>query len=239
MVPHASWPAARAAQPRVLRQQPAELGSREIRVEHQAGALAEPRLVGLALAAEVGGAAVLPDDRRRHRPAAGPLPQHHRLALIGQADRGQPPRFNPRLGQRLRDHFAHRRPDFLGVVFHPARPRVVLRQLAGGGAEGAAGRVVHHRAGAGRALIDGQYGSGRHRSVPPGVCHGRLGRAEGAKSKHGRDGRGTPESARREKITYICIEGRPRRERIPVSRMTAPAAELDPQRISSLACQVT
>ena len=42
----------------------------------------------------------------------------------------------PAWRQRLRNHLAHRRPDFLGVVLDPARLRVMLRQLAGGGAAG-------------------------------------------------------------------------------------------------------
>ena len=90
MVPQASWPAsARLRSAGVLVEQPAELGGGEVRVEHQAGALADPGFVGLALAAEVGGAAVLPDDGPGDGPAGGAVPQHAGFALVGQADGGQ------------------------------------------------------------------------------------------------------------------------------------------------------
>ena len=55
----------RARAPATLSQQPLDLGRREVRVEHEAGALANQRLVagGLQLVAARGRAPVLPDDR--------------------------------------------------------------------------------------------------------------------------------------------------------------------------------
>ncbi len=58
-------------------QDPRELGRREIRVDHQAGALADPVLeaVRLEALAEIGRAPVLPDDRVVDRPRRSPDPR--------------------------------------------------------------------------------------------------------------------------------------------------------------------
>ena len=49
-------------------------------------------------------APVLPDDRVRERPAGGALPQHRRLALVGDADRGEVGGADARGGERLVQH---------------------------------------------------------------------------------------------------------------------------------------
>ena len=69
-------------------EQPADLGRREVRVEHQAGARAHHRLVTRALErrAGVGGAAILPDDGVGDRAAGLAVPQERGLALVGDAD---------------------------------------------------------------------------------------------------------------------------------------------------------
>ena len=71
-------------------EQEGDLAGREIGIDdeaglglHGAGVAAD----GQALA-QRGGAAILPDDRRRDRPPRGALPQDGRLALIGDADAG-------------------------------------------------------------------------------------------------------------------------------------------------------
>src|SRR5262249_1729124 len=51
-----------AAPARVLVQQPADLRRREVWIKYQAGALEQPAFIVVALLAEIGGAAVLPDD---------------------------------------------------------------------------------------------------------------------------------------------------------------------------------
>ena len=90
-VPNASWPAsARRAQAGDVVEHPADLRRREVRVEHQAGARAQRRLVPrrLQLGAQRRGAPVLPDDRVADGPAVGAVPEQRRLALVGDADGG-------------------------------------------------------------------------------------------------------------------------------------------------------
>ena len=72
---------------RVLAQQPLELRRREVRVRHEAGPLADQP--GVELAAAVGGAPVLPDDRGADRPAGRALPEQRRLTLVRDPDRLQ------------------------------------------------------------------------------------------------------------------------------------------------------
>ncbi len=91
IVPNAISPAsARCAQPGDRVEQPADFRRREIRVDDEAGATGDRLGVagGAPCAAERLGAPVLPDDRVVHRAAGGALPQHRRLALVGDADRG-------------------------------------------------------------------------------------------------------------------------------------------------------
>ena len=91
IVPNASRPSARRlGHRRLVVEQPAHLGGREIGIEQQPGRRAHRVLVpGLAQrVAELGGAPVLPDQRAGER-LAGPLvPRDHGLALVGHADRG-------------------------------------------------------------------------------------------------------------------------------------------------------
>ena len=92
-VPTASSPAsARARQSGQFAQPSGDLGGAEVRVQRQARARAHLglKVPGLAqgLAEIGGGAAVLPDDGAGQRAAAGAFPQHHGLALVGDADGG-------------------------------------------------------------------------------------------------------------------------------------------------------
>ena len=85
---------ARRARPRAragdVVEHPGDLGGGEIRIEQQAGLGRDRRLValGLQLRADVGGAAVLPDDGAVDRPAGGAVPDDRGLALVGDADGG-------------------------------------------------------------------------------------------------------------------------------------------------------
>ena len=111
------------------REQPLELGGREVRVEHQPGARPYERLDArdAQLVAARRGAAVLPDDR----PVAGApgraVPHDHRLPLVGDPDRGDGPVTEARdhLGQGV----VHRPPDVVGIVLDPARSGEVLGEL--------------------------------------------------------------------------------------------------------------
>ncbi len=71
-------------------EQPGELGAGEIGIEEQAAAGGDLRLLALAAqrGAGVGGAPVLPDDGAVDRLAGLAVPDHHRLALVGDADAG-------------------------------------------------------------------------------------------------------------------------------------------------------
>src|SRR5690606_40097009 len=109
-----------------------DLGSGEVGIEHEAGALAHPGLPALLLQlpATCRRAPVLPHDRAMQRLAALPLPHHGRLALVRDAD---PDDVHPLPASR-RDRFARLllgyAPDLPGVVPDPARKVVVLSDLA-------------------------------------------------------------------------------------------------------------
>ncbi len=113
--------------------------------------------LGLELRADVGGAAVLPDDGAVHGLAGGAVPHHGGLALVGDADRGDVLRGKPRLLQRVAADHDGRGPDVLGLVLDPARGREMLREfLLRRGCDGDVA-AKHHRARGCGALIDGQH----------------------------------------------------------------------------------
>ena len=60
------------------------------------------------------------------------------------------------LRQRLRHHRADALPDFLGVVFDPARPRIMLRQFLAALATALAVPIVDDGPRTGGALVDGK-----------------------------------------------------------------------------------
>jgi hypothetical protein len=115
-----------------LVEQPGELGRGEVRVDHQSGARAHQRIVAgrAERAAALGGAPVLPYDRAVHRLPARPLPQHHGLALVGDAERGDVGGLELRFGQGLVTDRERVLPDGLRIVFDPARARIVLLEFA-------------------------------------------------------------------------------------------------------------
>ena len=130
---------------RFLGGQPGQLGAGEVGVEPQAGQLADPVLVpGLAqFVAQPGGPPVLPDDGPPGRGQRRPVPQHRRLPLVGDAQRGDRPR-GPVQGLAARRESSL--PDVLRQVLHPAGPRVVLREfLVAAGCHGAL--RGHHQSG--------------------------------------------------------------------------------------------
>ena len=112
-------------------EQPGDLGRREIRVEQQSRARCDQRLVprGAQPLADVGGAAVLPDDRAMDRRAGLAVPDQRRLALVGDADRRQLGRANAGLGQRLAAGRQRRAPDVFGVVLDPAGSGIMLGEF--------------------------------------------------------------------------------------------------------------
>jgi acetyl-CoA carboxylase biotin carboxyl carrier protein len=154
--PGVDRPERRVARHVALLDEPLDLGAREVRVEHEAGALADERLVaGVAqLVAAARRAAVLPDDRAVERLARVAVPRHDGLALVGDADSAQAAPVDARRVERLARDRARYVPDLGRVVLHPPRPREVLLELPVG-ASGRLAAVVEHDAGrAGSALVD-------------------------------------------------------------------------------------
>ena len=101
------------------------------------------------------GAAVLPDDGRRQRPAAAPVPEDDGLALVGDADGGDPVRAARLLDQRA-GRGAGQLPDFLRILLDPAGLREPAVEFMLGEAEALAAGVEQHGARARRAFVDDQ-----------------------------------------------------------------------------------
>ena len=122
-----------AADPLLVVEEPAELGGREVGVEHEPGALADPGLAAGVLEplALRRGAAVLPDDGPGERGVAAPAPERHRLPLVGDAHRGHVAPGDAGAGERPAQRGDGRVPDLLEVVLDPARLREVLGELLG------------------------------------------------------------------------------------------------------------
>ena len=148
MVPNASRRRAAA-----LAQHPLELRRREVRVEDEAGALAD----------QLGAAARRSGRRcggpaRRSRCAIGvaglAVPDERRLALVRDPDRVSS-RLDACVERAAPQRVEHALPDLLGVVLDPARLREVLRQLRVARGRRSLRLLVDDEAGgAGRALVD-------------------------------------------------------------------------------------
>ncbi len=156
---------------------PCDFRAREIRIDDQAGLGRDHGLVAFALqpGADVGGAAVLPDDGAVHRLSGRAVPHDRGLALVGDADRGDIFGGKTRLLQRLAADRNGRGPDILRLMLDPARRRKMLRKfLLRRGCDGNVAAEHDGARGCG-ALIDGQH-KGHWRCFPEGdVC-----RAKGA-----------------------------------------------------------
>ena len=109
----------------------------------------------LQLIAMLRGAPVLPHDGIGERLARGALPHDRRLALIGDADRGD--RLRADVLERRAPRCEHRLPDLLRVVLDLARSGIDLgeRDLRGGARPSLV--VEDNGAGARRPLIDGEH----------------------------------------------------------------------------------
>ena len=108
---------------------PFELGAAEVRVEHEASALAYERqcAIGLELVAALGGAAVLPHDCSVQWGACRAAPSNGGLALIGDTNSH---RQRVETAQDVVDGFFGGLPDFERIVLDPARLREELGELA-------------------------------------------------------------------------------------------------------------
>ena len=107
-------------------------------------------------------ARVLPHDRVMPRPARARVPHDRRLALVGDADRGEITSSEPGGAQRAGDHLVHARRDLDRVVLDPAGARQDLPVLDLPPRDFAAAGIEHHEPRAGCSLVEGAYEHGRH-----------------------------------------------------------------------------
>lgn len=134
----------------------------EVRVQGQAGEVAQFVRVVAEFGTEGCRPAVLPDQCVGERAAGVRVPGEHRLALVGQAQRGD------RLagvGERPVPGVDHRAVQLLRVHLDQAAGQVAGPDLGESGADDAPFGADHQRLGAGRALVDGEYRV-RHRHLP-------------------------------------------------------------------------
>src|SRR6185503_3053592 len=112
-------------------QEPAELRAGEVRVDDQARVLADRRLVAVRLQALAlrRRPPVLPHDGAVDGAPGAAVPEHDRLALVGDAERDDVLRADARAPARLAQHAERDAPDLLRVVLDPAGLRVVLPEL--------------------------------------------------------------------------------------------------------------
>jgi hypothetical protein len=134
---------------------PSDLRPREIRGQRQAGALPVPAgpLVAAEFRAQCVGARVLPDDRVVHGFSGVPVPHHRRLALIGDADRGDVAFGEIGFRERGRHHLAGVDPQLHRVVFHPACARKELVVFLLGDTDHRTVVIEDHAAAGGGALV--------------------------------------------------------------------------------------
>ena len=139
-------------------QNPLEFGARKIGIHQQAGFGLYH--IGQAALAQVGagrfGAAVLPHDGVVDGQARFAVPDDRRLALVGDADGAHVAGVQAGLGQRVPGGGELGAPDFLRVVFDPARLRVDLCQFLLRLRHDMPGAVKNDAAGAGGALVEGK-----------------------------------------------------------------------------------
>jgi len=166
--------------------QPTDLGRREIRIEHKAGAGRNRRLVpGLPQArAHVGRATVLPYHGIVDRPSAGAVPHDRGLALIGDPDSGDVAGTGSGFGKSFARGCDRRGPDLLGIVLDPAGRRIDLRQFLLRGGNRRQCCIEQDRAGRSGSLVDREKvvghdapplpGAAAAQSLIPRLSHSRL-----------------------------------------------------------------
>ena len=113
---------------RYMVQNPPQLGSGEIGVQHQAGFLPEEILIAqlFQLLAMVCRPAALPHDGRTHRPSGEPVPHNGGFPLIGNADGRHISGGNSPVAQGHSGHLYLGGINLLRVMLHPARLRKIL-----------------------------------------------------------------------------------------------------------------
>jgi hypothetical protein len=138
-------------------EQPVDLASGKVRIEHQPGLGGDISLVtGFAQqCAQIGGAPILPDNRVVDGFAARAIPNHRGFALVGNADGGDVVRGQFCLRHRVAHDGHGRRPDRFRVVLDQAGRRINLVEFLLRGRERRQRRVEYDRPRRGGALVDG------------------------------------------------------------------------------------
>src|SRR5882762_6696881 len=135
---------------------PGDLRGRKIGVEQQPGLVRDFRFHAalVQFTAALRRSAVLPDDGIEDRDSAASIPDDGGFALIGDADGGDRGAGFVKFCEQLARRRQHRGPDYLRIVFHPARRGVDLLEslLLEGHCLALKGKA-HRTAGTG-ALID-------------------------------------------------------------------------------------
>ncbi|MCY1180811.1 hypothetical protein D9M73_212800 [compost metagenome] len=124
--------------------------------------------IALELLADLGAAPTLPDDRVVDRAAGVLVPDHGGLTLVGDADGRDLIVMQAGLRQGFDHHRALGGEDFHRVMFDPAGLRIMLRELALGGANHIGVAVENDGSRTGGALVQGD-----DVVLILGVCHGR------------------------------------------------------------------
>ena len=137
--------------------QPGRLRGAEVRIEDEAGGGTHEREVARLgeLGAQRRGAPVLPDDGAVQRLPGRAVEGHERLALVRDAEGGDPVAPLGQAGAELGQGVADGVPDLTGVVLDPAGPGEVLGQLRVGEVGDPGLLVDREGAHPGRARIDG------------------------------------------------------------------------------------
>ena len=139
-------------------EQVADLCAGKVRVEHETGPGPEHRLqaLGLQAFADRRRDSALPHDRVRHRSTGMPVPEHRRLALIGDTDRGQVVCRQPRTSDGLARDCQLRRPDGLRIVLDVPGWKKYLGEFLLCGGSNASVSSKYDRSTGGRALVQGK-----------------------------------------------------------------------------------
>ena len=137
-------------------QDPADLGAGEVGVDDEACLLTDE--IGLVPegVAELGGAAVLPDDGVIHGFARLGVPDDGGLPLVGDADAGDALAVDAHLGDGLGDDGGLGGPDLHRIVLHPPRLREILGELHLRGGSDVPFVVEDDGPGRTRPLVQGQ-----------------------------------------------------------------------------------
>ena len=134
---------------------PGDFGAAEVGVENEPSPFAEDVGGGLEFFAALGGASALPDDGVVEGLTCLRVPNNGGLSLVGDANRIDVAKFIP--FHDFGDELLGDLPDFFGVVFDPARLRVMLSELRGPAPHHTSFSIEELKSDASRTCINSQY----------------------------------------------------------------------------------